>query len=60
MQVFVKTLTGKIITLYVEDLDTIESVKSKVEVKEDIPPDKQMLMFKGLQLNDGHTLSTIL
>ena len=34
MQIFVKTLTGKTITLEVESSDTIENVKSKIQDKE--------------------------
>jgi len=55
-QIFIKTLTGKVIILDVKDADTIRNVKAKLQDKEGVSPDQQRLLLLGRQLKDECTL----
>lgn len=57
MQIFVKTQTGKHITIdEVEPTDLVETVRVKIQEKEGIPVERQILLFAGKELDDGNTL----
>ena len=57
MQICVNSFTGKTITLDVEPSDVIAVVKNKIQEVEDIPPEDQVLIFAGKELEDDSTLS---
>lgn len=56
MQIFVKTLAGKTITLDVTLLTSIENVKAKIQDKEGFPSGKQILIYEGREMKDGDYL----
>ena len=56
-QIFIKTLTGKTITVEMKSSSTLADVKSSIQVKLDIPPEEQRLLFCGKQLEEGFILA---
>ena len=63
MQIFVNILTSvnnltrKTVNLEVEASDTVKNIKSKIQDKEKIPPDQQILIFASRRLEDDKQLS---
>ena len=57
MQLFIKTLTGKTVTLDCEPPDSVDSLKARIRDKEGVLPAQQCLIFEGKQLEDGRILS---
>lgn len=57
MQVFVKTLTGKTISVDVEPDESVESLKAKIQEKEGVPIDQQRIIFDGKQLDSLKSLA---
>ena len=57
MQIFVKTMIGKTMTIDCEPEDTIKKIKEKIQDKEGIYPEYQILIFAGKNLEDDRTLN---
>ncbi len=57
MQLLIKTLTGKTITVDVNEDDTVETLKQRINEKEGIPVDQQRLIFGGKQISEERTMS---
>ena len=57
MQIFIKTLTGRTITIIVDPTDTVRNVKQKIKDKDDVPVDEQQLLYAGKELRDEDKLT---
>lgn len=56
MQIYIKTLTGRTVSLIVEDTETIKMVKEKLKEKDGVPVEEQRLVFNSQELEDSKTL----
>ena len=54
-QIFIKTINGKTITLNIHENVLIAEIKNKIQEKEHIPADQQILTFKGKNMDDDKT-----
>jgi ubiquitin len=57
LQVFVKTVTGKTMTVDVQPTDTVDTVRQAIQTKEGIPSNHQRLIFNGRQLKQEETIA---
>ena len=58
LEIYIKTVSGKFITLMVNSVSATQHIKSMIQDREGIHPDEQKLLFAGRQLKDGEMLST--
>ena len=56
IQLFVKSLTGRVIVVNVTIMDSVRTLKAMIEREEGISSDEQRLVYAGKQLEDGRIL----
>ena len=56
MQIYIKTLTGRTVSLIVEEGETIKTVKVKLRDKDGVPVEEQRLVYNNQELEDSKTL----